>query len=84
MKLLVLAFFFLHVAFVTAGLFAGNDTKTSRSSLTGGRVQPPQNAGECGEHRGSEQPVRVCLCVCGGGMDGIQTQMILSSFHVLT
>nr|FAA00756.1 TPA: Agouti signaling peptide 2 [Tetraodon nigroviridis] len=45
MKRFFLAFFFLHVASVAAGLFGGSDVKTSRSSLTGGRAQLPQNAG---------------------------------------
>lgn len=51
MKLFFLAFFFLHVAFVTAELFGRTDGKTSQNSLTGGRVQLPQNAGERGDVR---------------------------------
>lgn len=66
MKLFILAFFFLHVAFVTAGLFRRTDGKTSQNSLTGGRVQLPQNGGERGEQRGSSPSLSaVCLCAFG-------------------
>ncbi|NP_001092124.1 agouti signaling protein 2 precursor [Takifugu rubripes] len=45
MKLLFLGLFFLHVAFVTAGLFRRDDAKKPRGSVTGSRTLLQQNAG---------------------------------------